>query len=252
MYSILIVEDEEIARMNVCMLLEQRSDIKNIQQATNGEQAIDLLRSEYFDIVLLDIQMPLYNGLEVAQYIGENTAIVFLTAHNKHAIEAFELHAVDYVLKPFENGRFQCAIQRAVERCKNYIGFSNDKIEQLMLNLVEEQRAKQSSKLTLKEVGKIKLIDTDSIKYIKGAGNYIEIVLMDNKTLLHRETLRDIESRLPSENFSRIHKSTIVKNDLIVELRPTPKGDYIVKLSTGEELILSRRNKGKLNNIFSD
>jgi two-component system LytT family response regulator len=250
MFRFLVVDDEEIARMNINTLLSQRADVSFIQHACDGRQAIDMLEHEQFDIILLDIQMPRSNGLEVAQHISASTAVVFLTAHDEHAIEAFELHAVDYVLKPFETERFQCAIQRAVERCNNYKYSSSDNFERLIKSLIEQKHTEQCTKLTLKEVGKIKLIDPNNIKYIKGAGNYVEIVLIDNKTLLHRETLRDIEGRLCSERFSRIHKSTIVRNDLIIELRPTPKGDYVVQLSTGEELMLSRRNKGKLKRIF--
>jgi len=252
MFNVLVVDDEEIARKNVDILLSQRSDVSDIQHASNGEQAISALTQKLFDIVLLDIQMPLKNGLEVAQCIPSETALVFITAFDLHAVEAFELHAVDYLLKPFDNERFHTAIDRAAERCNSHKQVPNEVFEDLMNKLIIEKMSGQTSKLALREVGKIKLIDPNNIKFIKGAGNYVEIVLMDNKTLLHRETLRDIEARLCSQKFSRIHKSTIVRNDLIVELRPTPKGDYAVKLCSGEELMLSRRNKNKLKLIFKN
>jgi two-component system LytT family response regulator len=247
MFRFLVVDDEEIARLNINSLLNRRTDVSHIRHANDGEHAIEILKSEEFDVILLDIQMPVSNGLEVARHISSSTAVIFLTAHHEHAIEAFDLHAVDYVLKPFENERFQCAIQRAVERLNKYP--SSENFEHLIKSF-DDKRIERTAKLTLKEVGKIKLIDPSTIKYIKGAGNYVEIVLLDNKTLLHRETLRDIQARLCSETFSRIHKSTIVRNDLIIELRPTPKGDYVVQLNSGEELMLSRRNKGLLKRIF--
>jgi two-component system LytT family response regulator len=238
MLKILVIEEGETKHYNMDLLLSGRTDVSSIHYAYNSEQATSALKQEQFDLVLLDIQMPLKIGLEVALHIQSNTTVVFITSS--------DIDTDDYVLKPFETERFHVAIEQAVECCNVNSYVQMHLFERLIKKRMTEKVSHKTSKLALKEVGKIKLINPDNIKFIKGAGNYVEIVLMNNNTLLHRETLRDIEARLCNQKFSRIHKSTIVRNDLIVELRPTPKGDYAVKLNSGEELMLSRRNKSKL------
>ncbi len=246
MLRILVVDDEVIARNSVLILLEKCSNVSKVDQAESGEQAIKLIANNQYDIVFLDIQMPGGSGLEVAQRIPESTAIIFATAYNQYAVEAFDFHAVDYLLKPFDDQRFYQAFERVIERCRGKVAAKNVALFESLNHVLSRKQDTQTNKLVLKETGKIKLIEMDTIKYVKGAGSYVEIVLKDEKTLLHRETLGSIEEKLAQFQFSRIHKSTIVNNNLVTELRPTPKGDYVVKLSSGEELMMSRGNKDKL------
>jgi two-component system LytT family response regulator len=249
MLNILIADDESIARQTLeIMLLENMSNIA-IKQAKDGQHAIELLAAHQFDIVFLDIQMPSKTGLEVAKHVPKHSAIVFVTAYDEFAIDAFTVNAIDYLLKPLEDDRFS----QALDKAKQYHQASEDVQKQKQEDVQQTVTTilNKNKKLVLKEVGKIKLIDQQDIKYIAGAGNYVEIHLLNDKTLVQRETLASIEKKLDSALFSRIHKSTIIRNELVIELRPTQKGDYIVKLRSGEEVMLSRRNKDKLDSIFS-
>jgi two-component system LytT family response regulator len=246
MFKVLVVDDETIARNNVCILLSRREDIAQIEQADNGEKALYLLEKSTFDIVFLDIHMPKFNGIEVAKSLNQQQSkaqIIFITAFNQHAVEAFEINALDYLLKPFDDCRFNRAVDRAISQYKNNDSLEHiEKMRQALEQLVIDSQP-SIDRLSLRETGKIKIVEIEHIKYVKGAGNYVELVLTNGKTLLQRETLKSIQSKLPEDRFSRIHKSTIVRNDLIMELSPTPKGDYMLTLNTGEKLLMSRRNK---------
>lgn len=250
MLKILIADDEPLARQSIEVLLSQRDDIGQIKQVNSGNQALVALAGEFFDIVFLDIQMPGATGLEVAKLIPESTSIIFATAYNQHAIEAFDLHAIDYILKPFDDDRFHISVDKAIARSRHPGNTSRHTIKATLSELLKQQEQPAKQKLVLRETGKIRVIDKNSIKFIKGAGNYIEIFLDDDKTILHRETMQSIAGKLDEHRFVRIHKSIIVKCELIVELKPTPKGDYVVKLSSGDELMMSRRNKDKLKDFM--
>lgn len=249
MYKVLVVDDETIARNSVTILLSKRNDICQVTEAENGEVAVSLLEQEHFDIVVLDIHMPKRSGLEVAYSLCQKhieTQIIFVTAYNQHAVEAFTVNALDYLLKPFADERFHSAIDKAIRQINSEEKQAQfDKVASALDSLLSQQ-TDPNEKLVLKETGRIKLIDVNDIQYIKGAGNYAEIVLLSEKVLLHRETLKSIHEKLP-ERFSRIHKSTIVRSDLVVELSPTPKGDYWLTLSTGVSLLMSRRNRDLLD-----
>ena len=247
MYKVLIVDDEAIARNIVRILLDKRDDVEKVFEASNSVEALRIIENNALDIVFLDIQMPGDSGLELARHIPDPCAIIFATAYHEHAVAAFELHAVDYLLKPFDDERFTQSFERATMRCNNQLLNQNSALLDSLKNLMDRQDPDAHEKLVLKETGKIKLIDYDSIKFVKGAGNYVEVVLMDGTSLLQRETLRSIEEKLNPTLFSRIHKSTIVRVNLISELRAKPKGDYTVVLSTGDELCMSRRNKSTLS-----
>jgi two-component system LytT family response regulator len=249
MLSVLIADDELIARKTLEILVKEQDSNASIEFACDGFDAIKKMEERIFDIAFLDIQMPGKTGLEAAQVVPSTSSIVFVTAYDEYAIEAFALNAIDYVLKPVEDERFKQAFEKAKKRIyvdENAQIQERQRVLETVSNLLNKNK-----KLVLKEVGKIKIIDQEDIKYISGAGNYIEIHLIDGKTLVQRETLASIEKKLDLSLFSRIHKSTIVRNEMIIELRPTQKGDYIVKLKSGEEVVLSRRNKDKLQEIIS-
>lgn len=245
----LIADDELIARKTLEILINQYYPYVTTTFASDGNEAVRRLNEATFDIVFLDIQMPGKTGLEVAQIAPNTTAVVFVTAYDEYAIDAFALNAIDYVLKPVEDERFKQAFEKAQQRASADEATQAQE-RQVLLETVSSLLTK-NKRLVLKEVGKIRIIDQEDIKFISGAGNYIDIHLLNGKTLVQRETLASIEKKLDLALFSRIHKSTIVRNDMIVELRPTQKGDYIVKLKSGEEVALSRRNKDKLRDITS-
>lgn len=255
MFKVLVVDDETIARNSITILLSKRDDIDIVEQADNGESALKLLQNNRFDIVFLDIQMPKLNGLELANHMLDHKyfenehkpQLIFVTAFNQYAVDAFEVNAIDYLLKPFGDRRFHQALDKAITQLQAVQNGSQIQNMHKVLDSLLHNNNEPNKTISLRETGKIKIVDIETIQYVKGSGNYVEIMLMDGKVLLQRETLKSIQTKLPRHRFSRIHKSTIVRNDLITELSPTPKGDYKLTLATGNTLRMSRRNKDLLS-----
>lgn len=248
MLNVLIADDERLSRETMKMLLSERTDIDNIYEASDGKQALELAQRFEPDLVLLDIEMPQVNGMEVAQNLPVKTNVVFVTAYNEHAASAFELDAVDYVLKPFDDERFDKAISRVYARTHEESSQNVVQISEMLKQIINQENTYRE-RLVIRDPGRIRLVDVNDIVYISGAGNYAEIHLEDGKQVLHRETLTVLEKQLNPDVFVRIHRSTIVKRAAISELRPNEKGDYSVILNTGDVLMLSRRNRTKLAEI---
>lgn len=249
MLKVLIADDEPLARDTLKLLLEQIPYVATVFEAANGTETLSIAHQEMPDIVILDVEMPGKSGLELASHLPEKCVVLFATAYNNYAVEAFELSAVDYILKPFEDERFMRAFERAAERFYHR-GLQNfPKLHDTFSKITAEEQPTYRKRLVIRDPGRIRLVDVNLINYIRGAGNYAEIHLNDGKTILHRETLCELEKQLDPEVFVRIHRSTIVCRNLIVELRPNDKGDYTVVLSNEETLTLSRRNRVKLEEI---
>ena len=250
MLKVLIADDETLARETIAMLLSSEDDVGEIRHAQDGNEAIVEAAEFAPDIVFLDIEMPGASGLEVAGSLPEQSIVVFVTAYNEHAVKAFELNAIDYLLKPFDDQRFYKSLDKARQRRVE----ANDQQQRLsqlndLLQSAIEGKERYRDRLVIRDPGRIRLIDVEQIMYITGAGNYAELHLNDGKTLLHRETLSSLESQLDPEHFVRIHRSSIVRRSIVTELRPNDKGDYQVILNNGEELTLSRRNRAKLEEL---
>ncbi|WP_286261516.1 LytR/AlgR family response regulator transcription factor [Thalassotalea atypica] len=253
MLDVLIADDEPLARQTIKLLLKDQDIINDVFEASDGSQAIEVFEKHKPDIVFLDIQMPGMTGLEVASKLPDTTAIIFATAYDQHAITAFELNAIGYLLKPFDDERFYTAFNRAKKQiAERKTGPNYQKINQLIHEIAEEQDRQYKTRLVVKDPGRIRLIETEDINFISGAGNYAEIHLLDDKMLLHRETLTSLEKQLDPHLFVRIHRSTIVRRNSVSELRPNENGDYCVILKSGEKLTLSRRNKAKLEELIGD
>lgn len=252
MISVLIADDEKLARKTIRYLLETQKDVENIYEAEDGNAVLALVEKYKPDIVFLDIQMPGKTGLEVAELLPEDVTIIFSTAYDEYAIAAFELNAIGYLLKPFEDDKFYNSLQKArvqiIER--NHTDFK--KVKELIHHLIEEKDNRYKNRLVIKDPGRIRLVDVADINYIVGAGNYAELHLFDGKTLLHRETLTALEKQLDPNEFLRIHRSSLVRIRSVKELRLNDSGDYTVLLSSGENLTLSRRNKDKLEVLLGE
>lgn len=250
MLNILVADDEHIARSIVLLLLQNQPDVGEVYEAKDGNEALLIAQEHTPDIVFLDIHMPGQSGIELAEKLPSNTVVVFITAYDNYALNAFELSAVDYLLKPFEDERFYDALERARKQVKDKrVGYHGDIRKLLEYSLVEKQN-KFKSRLIVKEPGRIRLLDVKEINFILSAGNYAEVHLFGGNVVLHRETMTSLESQLDPGVFARIHRSTIVRRKSIAELRPSNKGDYLVFLKSGEELTLSRRNKANLKDLF--
>lgn len=251
MLNILIADDEYLARETIKLLLKEQDDVAVIYEAEDGNQALSMATEHKPDVIFLDIEMPGISGIQVAKHIPKECIIIFATAYNEHAVEAFELNAIDYILKPFDDERFAKALAKVREKINEQSHDDYSKLGDIIQKMMGEQPKTYRERLVIRDPGRIRLIDVSQINFITGAGNYAEIHLLDSKQILHRETLSALEEQLDPQEFVRIHRSSIVRRSSISELRPNDKGDYSVVLQSGEILTLSRRNRAKLDELTS-
>jgi two-component system, LytTR family, response regulator len=249
--KVLIADDEPLARDNIALLLQHESSIADVIQACDGVQAQQLFEQEQPDLVFLDIQMPGATGIELASRFSQSAEVVFVTAYNQYAITAFELDAIDYLLKPFDDARFHQALQRAINRIREHQLSDLTRVSDVIRQLQQDSAGRYKAKLIIKDPGRIRLQDVAEIDFIRGAGNYAEIHLLDGKMLLHRATMATLEQQLDPHVFTRIHRSVIIRQDRISELRLNERGDYTVILKDGQQFSLSRQNKHKLEQLLN-
>ncbi len=248
----LIVDDEPLARQRVRNLLESEPDIEIVGERANGEEAVKAVLDDKPDLLFLDVQMPLLDGFGVLEAIAPEPppAVIFITAHDRHALKAFEFHALDYLLKPFDRPRFQKALDRARTQLRRHSGVD---VSQRLLALLADVRETRPpvERLVVKSGGKVSFVRTDEIDWIEAAGNYLRLHVGSDMHLL-RETMSSLEARLDPRSFVRIHRSTIVNIERIRELQPSFHGDYVVSLHDGTELTLSRGCRDKLQSALGD
>lgn len=247
MLKILVADDEPLARESIIVLLKNESEEYQMLEAKDGQEALDRAWQEHPDIMFLDIQMPGATGMEVAAELPAETAVIFTTAYDEYAVKAFELNAIDYILKPFKNARLFEALGRAKQQLRDKQFVNSEKLHAFNQ---QQQHGGYKSRVVIREPKRVRFVDVDNIRYIAGAGNYAELHLNDGNTLLYRETLGNLEAQLDPQEFRRIHRSTIIRLSSIAELQPNYQGDYSVILTTGEELVLSRRYKDKFQDVL--
>lgn len=243
MPSVLIVDDEAVARRRIRRLLASEPDVVISGECADGASALEAIASARPDIVFLDVQMPELDGFGVVQRIGPaaRPAIVFVTAFDRYALRAFDVHAIDYLLKPFTPERFRTALARARE------ALSRRGPDRGISALVDELRARPRylSRAAVRASGRIVLVDLVSVDWIEAADNYVKLHAGRTEYLL-RETLAKLERQLDPERFARIHRSAIVQIDRVAELRPATHGDLDVTLRDGTRLTLSRTWRDRL------
>jgi len=244
MIRALVADDEWAARAKLQMWLAEQGDIEVVAQCVDGFDAAAAIEREKPDVAFLDIQMSGLTGLEVAAQLENSGAplIVFVTAFNQHAVQAFELSAVDYLLKPYDKERLLRTLARIRTRTLDRAARSN---------AVATARAQTSSgeRLLVPENGQLLLIDRDSIEWIEADDNYIHVHTAQRSYLLRR-TLQDLLCQLGEQQFVRIHKSAAVNVSAIAALAPLFKGDHDVQLRSGRTLRLSRRYKNALFDLM--
>lgn len=250
---VLIVDDEPLARERVRALLEGLPDIECVGECADGLSAVTTIRKNPPDIVLLDVQMPELDGFGVISQLAGGTmpAVIFVTAYDRFALKAFEVHAVDYLLKPFDKERFVTAIHRAVEQVKRQqAGELSQRLTALLADVRPEQpKPKGIDRIAVKSSGRVVFVKVDEVDWVEAADNYVNLhVGAENH--LHRETMSSLESQLPPEKFMRISRSTIVNMDRIRELQPLFHGEYSVILRNGTKLTLSRSYRDKLDQLM--
>jgi two-component system LytT family response regulator len=251
MINVLVADDEYLARETIKLLLRDQPDIGQVIEAEDGRKALKMCQQFKPELMVLDIQMPGYTGIELMDKLPDNIVVIFATAYDQYAINGFDLNAIDYLLKPFDDERFFNALDKARQQinAKKITNFKE--IGLFIQHLTEQQDQKYKTRLVVKEPGRIKLIDVEQINYISGAGNYADVYLLNDKHILHRETLTSLETQLDPKEFVRIHRSSIIRTSSVAELRANENGDYTVILKSGHKLTLSRRNKDKLDEIIN-
>jgi two-component system LytT family response regulator len=243
----LIVDDEPLARERIRTLLDSEQDITVAAEASNGLEAVDAIREHSPDLVFLDVQMPNVDGFDVIELVGADRMppVVFVTAYDQHALRAFEVQALDYLLKPFDADRFHGTLQRARRQIE---GLEHGDLSRRLLSLVRSLKGDQptrTDRLVVKSGGRLFFLRSEEIDWIEAAGNYVRLHVGADAHLL-RETMTSIEARLNPEVFFRIHRSYIVNIERIKELQPWFNGEYVVILRNGTKLTLSRGYREKL------
>jgi two-component system LytT family response regulator len=235
----LIVDDEPLARRAVRRLLGKHDHVEVIAECGDGDSAVRLVRETTPDLVFLDIQMPEMDGFQVLSRVGADDmpVTIFVTAHDRFALRAFDAHAVDYLLKPIGRKRFDLALSRARQRIAGNL--DRAELRRLVASLEKVAAPRYADRLAVPDRGRIRLIPADEIDWIAAAGNYVRIHAGGREHEL-RETLVQIEAKLDPAQFLRIHRSTIVNVHRIREIQPWFHGHHRVVLVDGTELRMSR------------
>lgn len=248
----LIVDDEPLARERVKRFLRDEAEIEIIGECGNGADAVVSIKQLEPDLVFLDIQMPEKNGFEVIKSLNGKSlpTVVFVTAYDQYALQAFDVHALDYLLKPFTRERVHRAVSRAREQIEGRrFGTLDERLVTLIADLKSEK--KYLERLVVKSTGRVFFLKTDEIDWIEAAGNYVKLHVGRESHMI-RETMNGIEAKLDPDKFLRIHRSTVVHIDRIKELHPMFSGDYAVILRDGTELALSRNYRERFLELFEN
>jgi two-component system LytT family response regulator len=249
----LIVDDEPLARERVRNLLAKETDIKIVGECANGTEAVETIDRERPDLVFLDVQMPELDGFGVLENVEpENLPfVIFITAYDEYAVRAFDVHALDYVLKPFDRERFRDALDRARREIARGTAAEGALDRKLLTLLAELQDRKQSlDRLVIKSGGRVFFLRTEEVDWIEAAGNYVELHVAKDSHLL-RETMSKLETRLDSGKFLRIHRRIIVNVERIKQLEGVTHGEYVVVLKDGTRLSSSRGYREGLHRLLA-
>ena len=233
---VIIVDDEPLARERVRTFLADEPDVEIVAECADGAEAVEQIEKLHPDVLFLDVQMPRLNGFEVLEAIGPDAMpiVVFTTAHDDHAIRAFEVSAVDYLLKPFKQPRFR----KALERARTQLQATKGNVPKPELSaLLSQWRESNGSgpRVLVKSPDRILFLKPDEIDHIEACGNYVVLHSGKEKHIV-RETMTAMESRLNSSGFMRINRSVILNLSRIQELQPLAAGEYVVILKTGARL----------------
>ncbi len=251
----ILVDDESLAIQGLALRLQAHEDVEIVETCTNGREAIRAIKTHKPDLVFLDIQMPGFDGFSVVQGMMEvePPLFIFVTAYSDHAIRAFEAHAVDYLMKPVEEGRLADALDRVRQRLtEKRQGQEVEKLREVLAEVApqamtdfaaSEDGAPASNRfeklINIKDRGQIFRVDVDSIERIDAAGDYMCIYTADNSLIL-RETMKDLEKRLDPRNFQRVHRSTIVNLSQVRQVKPHTNGECFLVLESGAQVKVSR------------
>ncbi|HVX40432.1 MAG TPA: LytTR family DNA-binding domain-containing protein [Gemmatimonadaceae bacterium] len=251
---VLVVDDEPLGRDRVTELLRREPNVEIVGEAGDGEAAVEAIRTLRPNVVFLDVQMPRMNGLDVVRTIGAEhmPATVFVTAYDKHALTAFDLAAVDYLVKPFDDERFEQAFRRARRAAT---ASDATVLREQLLSLLQgaettpvvssEQRPGFLERIAVESRGKVRFVPVNDVDYIVASGPYAELYTGERRYLI-RESMQHLEDRLDPAKFMRVHRSAIVRLERVDVLHKGPGGDYEVQLKGGARLRVSRSKREEL------
>jgi len=240
---VVIVDDEDLARQMLREYLSGHSEIEIIAECANGFEAVKAVTELNPDLLFLDIQMPKLNGFEVLELIGCDRAIVFVTAYDEYAIRAFDIHAVDYLLKPFGAERFETALQRAKQRLAGK--------QPVPSELASSARPpdRYPERIVVREGTRVHIIPAEKLDFVEAQDDYVALST-EGKKHLKQQTISSLEAALDPSRFFRIHRSYIVNLEKVTKIEPYSKDNYVVVLSNGTQLPVSRSGYSRLRTLL--
>ncbi len=252
---VVIVDDEELARRGIRARLQRANDLEVVAECSSGRKAVEVIRRTTPDLVFLDVQMPGLDGFGVIEALrgAAFPRVILVTAHDQHAIRAFKVNALDYLLKPIDDERFDLALSRARESIRD----NRDRdLGRRLANLLQafgtgvepEADRPYADRFLVRTSGRVVIVRSVDVDWVQAAGDYVTLHV-GKKPWLLRETMAAMEAKLAPDRFVRIHRSAIVNVDRIAELRPYDNGEYLVRLTDGTELKLSRSHRHVLQKL---
>jgi two-component system, LytTR family, response regulator len=246
--KVVIVDDEPLAREGVRMLLAGDRDVEVVAECGSGRDAVATIKRLRPDLVFLDVQMPEISGFDVLAALDELPAVIFVTAYDKYALRAFEVHALDYLLKPYDDERFAQALARA----KRQLHVST--LGERLLSLLESRREAEEqqpylSRVAIRDAGRVLFVDVSDVDWIEAADYYVQLHVGE-KSYLHRESMQRLEERLDPARFLRIHRSAIVNRARVRELRHRNGRELLCVLANGVTLKVARSQRARLNKLL--
>jgi len=239
----IIVDDEQLARTVVREHLDSHPEIEIAAESANGFDAVKQISELKPDLLFLDIQMPKLNGFEVLELVEHTPAVIFVTAYDQYALKAFDVHAVDYLLKPFTRERFEEALKRALSR----VGSTDSPVQDLVKEVRHQQQPLE--RILIKEGASVRVLPADTVDYVEAEDDYIAFHVSGKKHLKH-QALSDLEQQLDPNRFVRIHRSYILNIDRISKLEPYSKDNRMAVLKDGTQLPVSRTGYDKLKGLL--
>ncbi len=244
MIKVIIIDDEPLARSIIREYLQSHTDITIIQECNDGFEGVKAINQHQLDLIFLDVQMPKINGFEMLELLDQKPAVIFTTAFDEYALKAFEAHAIDYLLKPFSQERFDTALSKWMLKDR----LSANVISET-LNVVPLKQPEEQNRVVVKSGNVIKIIPSSEIIYIEAYDDYVKI-FTSNDVFLKKKTMNYFEEVLNSTEFLRVHRSVIVRLDTILKIEPYEKTSHIAILKNGTKITLSRSGYARLKEVL--
>ena len=244
MIKALLIDDEPLARSIVREYLQAFPDINIIEECNDGFEGVKAIHQHQPDLIFLDVQMPKINGFEMLELLDQKPEVIFTTAFDEYALKAFETHAVDYLLKPFSQERFDAAIRKWMENRRGRSAETSDVFVQQPLKQPEER-----NRVVVKSGNQIRIIPATDIIYIESYDDYVKVFTADD-VFLKKKTMNYFEEVLNQQEFLRVHRSVILRLDTILRIEPYEKTSHIAILKNGSKVPLSRSGYSRLKEVL--